>query len=157
MVGNWEVIMGIEKIKPEFNRDYDYFYSASASGFVYRPYSEPGDYPDDLKPVSDELHNQMFKGQANGKQIVADENGLPMLADPPPPTPEELQQQAESEKRYRMSQATNAIAPLQDAVELDMATSEEKAALTEWRKYRVLLNRVDCSTAPDIAWPEPPK
>ncbi|QTL38490.1 tail fiber assembly protein [Xenorhabdus budapestensis] len=99
--------MGIEKIKPEFNRDYDYFYSASASGFVYRPYSEPGDYPDDLKPVSDELHNHLFKGQANGKQIVADENGLPMLADPPPPTPEELQQQAESEKRYRMSHSAH--------------------------------------------------
>ncbi|WP_198023795.1 tail fiber assembly protein, partial [Xenorhabdus cabanillasii] len=26
-----------------------------------------------------------------------------------------------------------------------------------WRKYRVLLNRVDCSTAPDIHWPEAPE
>ncbi|MDC9596323.1 tail fiber assembly protein, partial [Xenorhabdus anantnagensis] len=26
-----------------------------------------------------------------------------------------------------------------------------------WRKYRVLLNRVDCATAPDIEWPEQPK
>ncbi|WP_196245000.1 tail fiber assembly protein, partial [Xenorhabdus bovienii] len=25
------------------------------------------------------------------------------------------------------------------------------------RKYRVLLNRVDCTTAPDIKWPEQPK
>ncbi|MDC9623203.1 tail fiber assembly protein, partial [Xenorhabdus sp. XENO-7] len=28
---------------------------------------------------------------------------------------------------------------------------------TEWKKYCVLLNRVDCTTAPDIAWPEQPK
>ncbi|MDE9571806.1 tail fiber assembly protein, partial [Xenorhabdus bovienii] len=25
------------------------------------------------------------------------------------------------------------------------------------RKYRVLLNRVDCTTAPDVQWPEQPK
>ncbi|CBJ82303.1 conserved hypothetical protein [Xenorhabdus bovienii str. Jollieti] len=49
------------------------------------------------------------------------------------------------------------IPPLQDAVDLDMATDSEKSALTEWRKYRVLLNRVDCTTAPDIQWPEQPK
>lgn len=75
----------------------------------------------------------------------------------PPPPPEELQQRAESQKLYLMSQAATAIAPLQDAVDLDMATDAEKSALTEWRKYRVLLNRVDCFTAPDIQWPEQPK
>lgn len=26
-----------------------------------------------------------------------------------------------------------------------------------WKKYRVLLNRVDTSTAPDIEWPEIPE
>ncbi|MBD2812805.1 tail fiber assembly protein, partial [Xenorhabdus sp. Vera] len=29
--------------------------------------------------------------------------------------------------------------------------------LTDWRKYRVLLNRVDCSIVPDIHWPEQPE
>uniref|UniRef100_UPI001ABF6203 tail fiber assembly protein n=1 Tax=Xenorhabdus miraniensis TaxID=351674 RepID=UPI001ABF6203 len=53
--------------------------------------------------------------------------------------------------------AMHAIAPLQDAVDLDIATDAEQSALTAWRKYRVLLNRVDCSTAPDIQWPEQPK
>ncbi|EHI0558679.1 TPA: tail fiber assembly protein, partial [Escherichia coli] len=28
--------------------------------------------------------------------------------------------------------------------------------LTQWKKYRVLLMRVDTSTAPDIEWPTPP-
>ena len=45
------------------------------------------------------------------------------------------------------------IATLQDAVELDMATVEETDHLTQWRKYRVLLSRVDV-TAP--VWPEVP-
>uniref|UniRef100_T1HJV1 Uncharacterized protein n=2 Tax=cellular organisms TaxID=131567 RepID=T1HJV1_RHOPR len=36
-----------------------------------------------------------------------------------------------------------------------MATDEEKAALTEWQKYVVLLSRVDVN-ATDIEWPEQP-
>jgi hypothetical protein len=39
---------------------------------------------------------------------------------------------------------------------LDMATVE-KSRYDAWRKYRVLLTRVDTSLAPDIDWPEPPK
>ncbi|MDE9467413.1 tail fiber assembly protein [Xenorhabdus bovienii] len=80
-----------------------------------------------------------------------------MLIANPPPTPAQLQQSAEREKQYRMSQAANSIAPLQYAVDLNMATNGEQAALTEWKKYCVLLNRVDCSAAPDINWPKAPK
>ncbi|EMP4585213.1 tail fiber assembly protein [Enterobacter hormaechei] len=46
---------------------------------------------------------------------------------------------------------------LQDAVDLDMATDEEKSRYDTWRKYRVLLTRVDTSQAPDINWPDPPE
>ncbi|HGJ5876920.1 MAG TPA: tail fiber assembly protein [Arsenophonus sp.] len=56
-----------------------------------------------------------------------------------------------------MQNVTDVIIPLQDAVDLDMATEEEKQKLTEWRKYRVLFNRTDTSTAPEIDWPKTPK
>ncbi|MDE9526769.1 tail fiber assembly protein [Xenorhabdus bovienii] len=56
-----------------------------------------------------------------------------------------------------LQQAQAALSLLQDAVDLDIATDAEKSSLAAWRKYRVLLNRVDCSTAPDIPWPEQPK
>jgi len=65
-------------------------------------------------------------------------------------------ERANSEKAQRLQQATETINPLQDAVELEMATDEEKAELTAWRKYRILLTRVDASTAPDINWPQAP-
>ncbi|EFB3321859.1 tail fiber assembly protein [Escherichia coli] len=42
------------------------------------------------------------------------------------------------------------MAPLQDAVDLGIATEEESSLLAAWKKYRVLLNRVDTSVAPDI-------
>ncbi|MCW7761139.1 tail fiber assembly protein [Photorhabdus luminescens] len=38
-----------------------------------------------------------------------------------------------------------------------MATEAKKSALLEWKKYRVLLTRVDVNQAPDIEWPEVPK
>ncbi|MCE7685092.1 tail fiber assembly protein, partial [Escherichia coli] len=47
-------------------------------------------------------------------------------------------------------------APLQDAVDLEIATEEEASLLAAWKKYRVLLNRVDTSVAPDIEWPAVP-
>ena len=65
--------------------------------------------------------------------------------------------EAELRRTTSLSAAGTAISPLQDAVELDMATDEEKSRYDAWRKYRVLLMRVDTSLAPDINWPEPPK
>ncbi|WPM85265.1 tail fiber assembly protein [Apirhabdus apintestini] len=65
--------------------------------------------------------------------------------------------QAEAEKSRLLAVATAAIAPLQDAVDLDIATDDETALLTAWKKYRVLLNRVDSSKAPDIEWPKAPE
>jgi hypothetical protein len=71
-------------------------------------------------------------------------------------TPEEHQEQARAEQRTRIASATNMIAPLQDAVDLDMVSDAEKARLESWKKYRVMLNRLDITTAPDIDWPSAP-
>lgn len=48
------------------------------------------------------------------------------------------------------------ISWLQDAVDAGIATDEETALLAEWKKYRVLLMRIDTSKAPDIEWPTSP-
>ncbi|ENU7545891.1 tail fiber assembly protein [Escherichia coli] len=63
---------------------------------------------------------------------------------------------AESKKSQLMTEANAAIAPLERAVKLGMATDEEVERLNAWERYSVLLNRVDISTAPDIAWPDKP-
>ena len=54
--------------------------------------------------------------------------------------------------------ADSAIAPLQDAVDLDDATEAEVAALKAWKKYRVALNRLPEQPGypTDIDWPAPP-
>lgn len=74
----------------------------------------------------------------------------------PPPTKPQLRADAEIRKVGLISDAAVAIAPLQDAVDLDDATDEEIALLRQWKQYRVALNRLDLSTAPDIQWPDKP-
>ncbi|HHR6581309.1 TPA: tail fiber assembly protein, partial [Providencia alcalifaciens] len=73
-------------------------------------------------------------------------------------TPKEtLVAKAENTLRLLLNEATIKIDSLQDAVDLDIATDAEIVSLKEWKKYRVLLNRVDTSTAPDVTFPEKPE
>ncbi|WP_445493733.1 tail fiber assembly protein [Photorhabdus sp. SF281] len=66
---------------------------------------------------------------------------------------EEVKQQ----KATLLRQANEILSLLQDSVDLEISTESEKAALLAWKKYRVLLSRVDTSQAPDIEWPEVPE
>ncbi|MEF8649233.1 tail fiber assembly protein [Escherichia coli] len=50
-------------------------------------------------------------------------------------------------KAFYIQEFSEYIAPLQDAVDLEIATEEERSLLEAWNKYRVLLNRVDTSVA----------
>ena len=58
----------------------------------------------------------------------------------------------------RRAAADSAIAPLQDAVDIDDATEAEAAALKAWKKYRVALSRLPEQPGYpiDIDWPVPP-
>lgn len=56
----------------------------------------------------------------------------------------------------RLRDASEKIQTLQDAVDLDMATDAEKNSLTAWKKYRVLLSRVDPVAQSPGEWPQPP-
>ncbi|MCA6951333.1 tail fiber assembly protein [Pectobacterium polaris] len=63
---------------------------------------------------------------------------------------------AEIKKERLLRNAGTVIPPLQDAVDLGIASEEEKSTLSAWKKYRVLLMRLDTSKAPDVEWPEEP-
>ncbi len=64
--------------------------------------------------------------------------------------------QAEQQKLQLNARADSEIAWRQDAVDLGIATVEETAQLTAWKQYRVQLNRIDTTTAPNITWQVPP-
>lgn len=71
---------------------------------------------------------------------------------------EQLLAQAAANTAARRTAADAAIAPLQDAVDLDDATGSEKTALKAWKQYRVALNRLPEHPGypAEIDWPAPP-
>lgn len=112
--------------------------------------------------VSDELIDELLIRQQSGESLVSDSNDNLIFVQWTTDKyktwsakdndfvyvenyRELAQADAEIQKQALMSEASDAIAPLQDAVDLDMATPEEESVLKEWKKYRVLLNRVDTS------------
>jgi len=138
---------------------FNYVYSPSTNGMYpisMKPdYVRAGSWPKDAIEISDDIYNEFSQNPPDGKMRSA-VDGLPSWVDVPLPTESELIAEAEGMKAALMYEATLMIDPLQDAVDLEMATSEEKKLLNEWKKYRVLLNRINVAEVSGIAWPEKP-
>ncbi|HDC4262635.1 tail fiber assembly protein [Enterobacter cloacae] len=137
------------------------FYSASSNGFYNSDlkdvYIQAQTWPSDAVEISDRWYKYLIDGQEKGMVITANEYGQPALIDPPPLTKEKLIDAAEAKKQNLLSEATVAIAPLQDAVDLKIATENEISKLQDWKEYRVALNRTDTSSAPNVNWPVRPE
>ena len=65
--------------------------------------------------------------------------------------------QASIKKNQLLSEAASQLSYLQDAVDSQIASEQETQLLIEWKKYRVLVNRIDIELAPNIEWPNQPK
>lgn len=132
---------------------------AYANGCFY-PLSMRSDYemsdswPTEYIEVTESVFTEFSATPPDGKIRGTDDDGMPAWVDIPPPTKEELSAAAELKKANLRIQADSEIDWRQDAVDAGIATGEETAALAEWKKYRVLLMRVD--TAKPV-WPTPPE
>ncbi|EJX8282067.1 tail fiber assembly protein [Salmonella enterica] len=112
-------------------------YDTTTGNQVY--ISAPGPLPENVTSVSPDGEYQKWDGKAWVKDEAAE-------------TAASLRE-AEGTKSRLLQMASEKIAPLQDAVDLDEATDKEKASLLAWRKYRVQVNRVDTLKP---VWPEKP-
>ncbi|EMU1996179.1 tail fiber assembly protein [Salmonella enterica subsp. enterica serovar Newport] len=112
-------------------------YDTTTGNQVY--ISAPGPLPENVTSVSPDGEYQKWDGKAWVKDEAAE-------------TAARLRK-AEGTKSRLLQMASEKIAPLQDAVDLDEATDKEKASLLAWRKYRVQVNRVDTLKP---VWPEKP-
>lgn len=74
---------------------------------------------------------------------------------PPPMNPAQILAENTARRDALLLGASAAIAPLQDAVDLEMATAAETALLKQWKQYRVAVNRVDLTQANPV-WPTEP-
>ncbi|EHU9754973.1 tail fiber assembly protein [Escherichia coli] len=135
-----------------------FFYSPSKNEFylsdLRSEYLKSGAWPEDSVEVSDDVVFDFIQTPAEkGKMRIAGDDGLPEWTDIPAPTQEEMIESNEDIKAALRAIADAEIAWRQDAVDVGIATEVETAALTEWKKYRVLLMRVETA---DPEWPTPP-
>ena len=125
---------------------------------IYTSKLKPGFYvegisniPDDAYEINAELWSELLQGQSEGK--IIDFTSTPPVLNEYVQTEEDRIAEVEAIRSQLRVTADAEIAWRQDAVDAGIATEQETAELTEWKKYRVLLMRVD-TTAPD--WPTPP-
>lgn len=132
-----------------------YAYSPSANLFYAIEWkNDYGDsWPLDCKEVETDQFDKFSADAPVGKIRVAGSNGMPSWDNIPPPSEKEKKDVAEGQKNRLRSIADAEIAWRQDAEDAGIATPEESAALAEWKKFRVLLMRVDTS---EPIWPEAP-
>ncbi|EEY6114355.1 TPA: tail fiber assembly protein [Escherichia coli] len=135
-------------------------YSAGNNTFFFESmkpdYEKSGAWPDDLVAVTNDMYEEFTGRPPEGKKRGSDESGFPTWIDVSEPTTEQLIALKEQKKKELAEIANTEIAWRQDAVDAGMATEAEITVLAEWKKYRVLLMRIDTSTATDIEWPAAP-
>lgn len=131
--------------------------------------------PDDVIEISNAEHMRLIEGMNDHeRRVFAGEGGEWLLSERKPSqwhtwdadahewylSPEDAAriqtEDAERQKSALRVRADTEIGWRQDAVDADIATDEEKAALAAWKKYRVLLMRVNTSAA-EIQWPDLPE
>lgn len=120
-------------------------------------YQDAGSFPDDCVKIDDNVAKEFHPTKQPAGKILGELNGMPAWVEVPPLTHDEQVVLAENEKQQFRDTADSKIAWLQDAVDIEIATDAEKTLLTEWKKYRVMLMRVDTSHAPNINWPVAPE
>ncbi|WNK59554.1 tail fiber assembly protein [Pantoea agglomerans] len=114
------------------------------------------DIPEDAINITEQAWADLLSGQAEGKLIACGADMRPCLTEQPLPTADELVSQAEDKRSRLRTEADTAIQPLQDASDLGIATDDEASQLVAWKKYRVMLMRINTKDVENIIWSEQP-
>ena len=72
-------------------------------------------------------------------------------------TEQENKERVEARRKKLLADAAVKIAPLQDALDLGVATDKETAQLLAWKIYRVQLIRMTFTGGEEMIWPSPPE
>jgi hypothetical protein len=123
------------------------FYSKSTRGF-YDSAIHGNNIPADAVEITREEHAALLEGQAQGKVIVADSKGKPVLADLTP-TKEQLASAVRSERNGKLSACDWTV--LADA---PLTTTGK----TAWKAYRQALRDIpkQAGFPASITWPVAP-
>ena len=125
------------------------YYSPSTNGLYPDGELYGAHLPSDAIVLSLSQYQGLIEGQASGKVITPNGSEVPYLSEPIV----NYREQANRKLTELRAKADTEILPLQDAVDLAIASSEEVALLNEWKAYRLALYRLDISEPGSIVWP----
>ena len=128
-------------------------YSKQTNGFYSREIHSDN-IPPDAVEITQQQHTALLQGQSEGKVITADENGYPVLTDPPPAPPYVPQQVTRAQGKAALITAGlwDAVVACVDGIE--DATERQLALValndtTHWRRDSPTMQAI--STALGIA------
>lgn len=106
--------------------------------------------------TSQEYAEMAIKANKEGK-VLNTINGKLMLVDPEPIqiSDKQIILQNQSRKTALINEVNEKIAFLQDVIDLDMQESNEDEQLKQWKKYRIMLTRIDTSDI-NVVFPQKP-
>lgn len=132
----------------------NYVFSARELAFypvdMIEVYKRSGVDLENTVAVSDDTRNRYNGSPPAGLKLGVDSEGMPAWV---ALDPAEIATRNEQTRSVLRSKADDQITWRQDAVDAEIATDAEVAELAAWKKYRVLLMRVD-TAAP--VWPTTP-
>lgn len=131
----------------------DNVYAVIENGQVVNVIVWDGD-TDNWQPPEGQIAVDISEGSTAGIGYTYDGEVFTAPPVPPPTLAETLSINTAARDNY-LASAARAIAPLQDAVDLESAMPEELALLKKWKQYRVDVNRIDL-TQINPTWPNLP-
>ena len=81
------------------------------------------------------------------------------IAEYEPPAVEVIARQVQGQRDRLLAAAALRIAPLQDAIDLGVATEQQRERLNAWKRFRIALSELeqDAGWPRVLAWPAPPE
>ncbi|EOE0160093.1 tail fiber assembly protein [Klebsiella pneumoniae] len=152
-------------------------FSESTQAFYLPEVNYGVDLPKDVIEISDNEYQRLYKAVNECRRVYINNQGIEISEKRPDKYYEwdlssnswELSEENKIKKerdiinerfqikQYLMEKASNKVTPLQDAVDLGIATEQEKETLNKWKSYRVALNRLPVNASDIIEWPQPPE
>ncbi|MBO4120297.1 tail fiber assembly protein [Cupriavidus gilardii] len=105
--------------------------------------------------ISADEHIALLDGQGRGLRIIEGDDGRPVLSQGGEVDQEIIKKAQAMRRDAMMASAGRRMGPLQDAVDLGIATAAEAELLEDLKRYRVALSRLDMD-ADQIDWPIEP-
>lgn len=135
-------------------------FSPALMAFIPVCMADDGSYlpeiADNLVAITDEELATFWRQTPPVGKTLGVASGRPAWVDLPPLTQDELVASANAKKGQLKAVADSEIGWRQDAVDGGYAQENEVTELAAWKKYRVLLMRINTLKAPNIEWPVAP-